>query len=194
MTLLQYFNTPETVLPSELIDGVRHVADAPFVSHQRVVLRLATALQDHAASAGGEVLVAPVDVILDEHRPVVLQPDLLYLAPDQTLMAIDRIYGAPALVVEVLSPRPRIGDLNARLDPVCPIWRPGDLGVRPEHPRPRRVAMRRRPPTVPGADSGRPDRVRRPAGIHAVDAGDPGSLVKIGAPSISAGIIASCAH
>ncbi len=115
MTLLQYFNTPETVLPSELIDGVRHVADAPFVSHQRVVLRLALALQDHTESIGGEVFVAPVDVILDERRPVVLQPDLLYLAPDQMIMAIDRIYGAPALVVEVLSPHPRIGDLNERV-------------------------------------------------------------------------------
>jgi len=115
MTLLQYFNTPETVLPSELIDGIRYVADAPFVSHQRVVLKLATALQDHAASAGGEVLIAPVDVVLDERRPLVLQPDLLYLAPEQTLLALDRIYGAPALVVEILSPRPRIGDLNERV-------------------------------------------------------------------------------
>jgi Uma2 family endonuclease len=79
------------------------------------VLKLAMALDAHAVAAGGEVLVAPVDVVLDERRPVVLQPDLLYLAPEQMILAVDRVYGAPALVVEILSPRPRIGDLDERV-------------------------------------------------------------------------------
>lgn len=114
MTLLEYYNTPETVVPQELVDGILHVADAPFVSHQRVVLKLAIALQTHADRAGGEVLVAPVDVILDERRPLVLQPDLLYLTPERQSLVADRVYGAPDLVVEVLSPRPRIGDLDQK--------------------------------------------------------------------------------
>lgn len=41
MTLAEYFETPETLLPQELIFGAVRVADAPFVPHQRLVLRLA---------------------------------------------------------------------------------------------------------------------------------------------------------
>ena len=115
MTLLEYYNTPESTLPQELIDGVRHVADAPFVSHQRVVLKLAMALQAYADRTGGEVLVAPVDVILDDRRPLVLQPDLLYLTPARLSLAHDRVHGAPDLVIEVLSPRVRIGDLDQKV-------------------------------------------------------------------------------
>lgn len=120
MTLQEYFNTPETVLPQELIDGAVRAADAPFVSHQRVVLRLALALQAHLDSretaVQGEVLMAPVDVVLDVHRPLVLQPDLLFVSSDREQIVLDRIYGPPDLVVEVLSPHPRIGDLAQRVD------------------------------------------------------------------------------
>lgn len=113
MTLREYQETPKTVLPQELVDGILHVADAPLVHHQRVVFRLARAIQEHADAAGfGEVLVAPVDVILDRHRPLVLQPDLLFVSKERADLVLDRVYGAPDLVVEVLSPNPRIGRLD----------------------------------------------------------------------------------
>jgi Uma2 family endonuclease len=116
MTLADYLATPETVLPQELIDGVIRVADAPIVSHQRVVFALARAVQAYAESHdGGEVLIAPTDVILDGERDLVLQPDLVYVSPDRSSIVRDRIHGAPDLVVEVLSPRPRIGTLGERL-------------------------------------------------------------------------------
>lgn len=116
MTLQEYFGTPETAVPQELIFGALRVADAPFVSHQRVVLKLAVALLKHAeAYDGGEVVVAPIDVILDVDRALVLQPDLLYISPDRSEIVRERIYGAPDLVVEVLSPQPRIGQLQERV-------------------------------------------------------------------------------
>jgi Uma2 family endonuclease len=116
MTLQEYFATPETLYPQELIDGVVRVADAPFVSHQRVVLRLAMALEAHAREAhAGEVFVAPIDVVFDRERPLVLQPDLLFVSKQRLDIVLDRIFGAPDLVVEVLSPRPRIGELNERV-------------------------------------------------------------------------------
>jgi len=43
-TIEEYLNTPETVLPRELAFGVMRVADAPVVSHQRVVRDLTIAL------------------------------------------------------------------------------------------------------------------------------------------------------
>jgi Uma2 family endonuclease len=115
MTLQEYVATPESVRPQELICGALHVADAPFVSHQRIVLRLATALAAHADLHGGEAVISPIDVVLDPELPLVLQPDLLYVCPERSTIVGDRIHGAPDLVVEVLSPRPRIGDLAARV-------------------------------------------------------------------------------
>ena len=116
MTLAEYFDTAETMLPQELIYGAIRVADAPFVGHQRVVLRLALALQDHVEQWGaGEVLVAPTDVILDADRNLVLQPDLLFVSRERSSIVRERVYGAPDLVIEVLSPRPRIGALDERV-------------------------------------------------------------------------------
>jgi Uma2 family endonuclease len=116
MTLTEYFDTPETVLPQELAYGIWHVAEAPSASHQRVVLKLAMALEAHAGPRGlGEVFIAPIDVVLDADRALVVQPDLLFVANDRSGLVIDRIYGAPDLVVEVLSPDPRVGRLEERV-------------------------------------------------------------------------------
>jgi Uma2 family endonuclease len=92
MTTAEYLQTPETVLPRELAFGVLRVAESPVVMHQRVVRDLTIALTHFTRERRlGEVLPAPMDVILD------------------------RIYGAPDLAVEVLSPHPRIGDLHERI-------------------------------------------------------------------------------
>ena len=116
MTLQEYFATPETVAPQELIFGAMRVADAPFVNHQRAVLKMAFALQAHAdAHQAGEVLVAPLDVIFDAERALVLQPDVVFVSADRADIVRERIYGAPDLVVEVLSPQPRIGKLDERV-------------------------------------------------------------------------------
>lgn len=116
MTLLEYQQTPKTVVPQELIYGSLRVADAPFVHHQRVVFRMARALQAHAERHGlGEVFVAPIDVILDRERGLVLQPDLLFVSRERADIVHERIDGAPDLVLEVLSPNPRIGQLAERV-------------------------------------------------------------------------------
>ena len=81
MTVAEYQLTPEVVTPQELIFGQVEAHDAPTVPHQRVVLALAMALHAHCSDHGGEVLVAPTDVVLDVRRALVLQPDLLYVGP-----------------------------------------------------------------------------------------------------------------
>jgi Uma2 family endonuclease len=115
MTTEEYFLTPETVLPSELAYGQLRVADAPSVPHQRVVLRLAMTLHAFVSTRElGEVFIAPTDVVLDRHADLVVQPDLLFVAKGQEIIG-DRVYGPPDLVVEVLSPHPRVGDLHERV-------------------------------------------------------------------------------
>lgn len=116
MTLAEYQQTPESVLPQELIYGVVRAADAPFVPHQRIVFQLARALDEHVGAAqAGEVFVAPLDVVLDRERALVVQPDIVFVARERAYTVQDRVYGAPDMVVEVLSPNPRIGQLDERL-------------------------------------------------------------------------------
>ena len=116
MTTAEYFQTPETVLPRELAYGVPRVADAPTTWHQRVVLDFALALAPFVRERHlGEILIAPTDVILDAAAALVVQPDLLFVSLERGLIVSDRVYGAPDLTIEVLSPHPRIGELQERI-------------------------------------------------------------------------------
>ena len=40
---------------------------------------------------------------------MIVQPDLFFVAHDQDGIVKERVYGAPELVIEVLSPNPRVG-------------------------------------------------------------------------------------
>ena len=116
MTTAEYLATPETMKPQELAFGVLHVADSPLAHHQEAVLRLAIAIHEHLqAHPIGTLWVSPPDVILDAERALVVQPDLFVVSHDRSHIVTDRVRGAPDLVVEVLSPRPRVGDIDLRL-------------------------------------------------------------------------------
>jgi Uma2 family endonuclease len=124
MTVEEYLRTPETLQPQELIYGALRVAEAPLPPHQRAVGHLYRALDDHVTAGGlGEVWLSPIDVILDPARHLIVQPDLLFISRARERIVADRIRGAPDLVVEVLSPHPRIGQLHERL-----LWF-GEYGV-----------------------------------------------------------------
>lgn len=117
MTTAEYLATPETTLPRELACGVLRVADSPIVPHQRLVGRLYLALEPYVEAQGlGEVLLAPMDVILDYDRALVVQPDLLFVAASRSSIVTDKVDGAPDVVFEVLSPHPRIGKLTERVE------------------------------------------------------------------------------
>ena len=116
MTVEEYLHTPETLLPQELAYGVLHVAEAPSPRHQQAVFAIARALDQHVRERTvGQVWISPLDVILDERRALVVQPDLFFVSTERAHIVRDRVRGAPDLVVEVLSPNPRIGDLRERL-------------------------------------------------------------------------------
>ena len=116
MTLFEYMETPETVEPRELVDGILRAADSPLVPHQMAVTDFLIAIATHVHERElGDVLPAPMDVILDVERPLVVQPDLLYVSNQRRAIISDRIFGAPDLVLEILSPQPRIGHLDERV-------------------------------------------------------------------------------
>ena len=74
----------------------------PTVSHQRILFKL-TMLFGNFAGQLGEVLFAPFGVVLDDFDDV--QPDLMFVKNERReIVQEDGIFGAPDLVVEIISP------------------------------------------------------------------------------------------
>jgi Uma2 family endonuclease len=116
MTVDDYFKTPETVTPMELVYGVMRVADAPTPRHQSAVLALCLALDRHVrARQLGRVWLSPLDVVLSGRDSLIVQPDLCFISNERAWIVADRVRGAPDIVVEVLSPNPRIGSTEERV-------------------------------------------------------------------------------
>jgi Uma2 family endonuclease len=95
---------PEDGRRHELIDGEHFVTASPSIRHQRILTRLLVSLDSYLRERGmGQVLPAPLDVVLSEFDVVV--PDLQVLAPASSKQVTEaNIQGAPDLVVEILSP------------------------------------------------------------------------------------------
>ncbi len=91
----------------EILNGELLSIPAPDVLHQRVVRNISVSLwefvRDHRC---GEVFWSPVDVILNEAQSTVVQPDVVFVAAARADGLVRRrgIFGAPDLLVEVLSP------------------------------------------------------------------------------------------
>ena len=116
MTTDEYFLTPETMLPQELVWGTVRDAPAPAPGHQSTVGRFFIALTAHVQRhSAGRVWLSPIDVVLDRERRLVVQPDLIVVAENRLRIVTDRVWGPPDLVVEILSPWPRIGTLDERI-------------------------------------------------------------------------------
>ena len=105
---------PEDGLRHELIDGVHYVTPSPVLRHQDLVGRLYVAVANYLEiHPVGKVFGASVDAVLSPRDVVV--PDLVFVAADQqAILTEPNIQGAPALVVEVLSPGTRKRDLGVK--------------------------------------------------------------------------------
>jgi Uma2 family endonuclease len=106
MTADEYlYSTEETNRIRELAMGMVREPPAPFFSHQTVALKVARIIGDHAEPRKlGRVAIAPVDVILDRDRALILQPDVLFVSSERLAIIRDQVWGPPDLIAEVLSP------------------------------------------------------------------------------------------
>jgi Uma2 family endonuclease len=88
----------------EILDGELAVTPSPATKHQRVSAKLSTILCTYVWQHRlGEVLYAPMDVILDAHT--VVEPDILFVAAARAhILQPHAIVGAPDLAIEILSP------------------------------------------------------------------------------------------
>lgn len=98
------YSTEETNRKRELAFGKVCEPPAPFFSHQELVLRVARLLCSHAEPRHlGKVAIAPVDVVLDRENALIVQPDVLFVSQERLSIIRNQVWGAPDLVVEVLS-------------------------------------------------------------------------------------------
>lgn len=99
----------------EIIDGEHYVTPSPNVRHQRLVGRLLYEIELYlrAHPRAGQVFPAPLDVVLSHFD--VVEPDLLFVAGDQTdILTEKNVQGPPALVIEVLSKSTRKRDAQTK--------------------------------------------------------------------------------
>jgi Uma2 family endonuclease len=116
MTTKEYLRSYETNRPRELAYGFVREPPAPFFSHQQVVLKIGRLLADYVEARGlGQIGIAPLDVILDADRSLIVQPDVLFVSAGRTSIIRNQVWGAPDLVVEVLSPGSAAHDRTEKL-------------------------------------------------------------------------------
>ena len=110
LTYEDFLSFPDDGRRHELIDGDHYVTPSPSERHQRVSMELTLALGNYLKAAGtGRVYYAPFDVVMSDHD--VVEPDLLVVLNDQLDVLTEKhVRGAPAIVVEILSPGTRRRD------------------------------------------------------------------------------------
>jgi Uma2 family endonuclease len=113
-TYEEYRTLPENGKHYQVIDGDLIMSPAPTTRHQRILMDILLALGGFVKShRRGEVLCAPLDIILSEDN--IVQPDIVYISSKRRgIVFREGIRGAPDLCVEILSPSNRDLDLNAK--------------------------------------------------------------------------------
>lgn len=103
---------PDDGLRREIIGGVLFVAAAPSRFHQEVLFRLTLQVGNLiAANKAGSAYFAPVDVRFSDGDLV--QPDLIFIRRERLgIYRGNTVYGAPDVVMEVVSPSNRGYDLR----------------------------------------------------------------------------------
>ena len=100
----------------ELIDGVFYDMAAPSSLHQAISSHVFAALFQHVQSHQGPCMVyaAPFDVQLDQDNRTMVQPDIAVICRRDLLRKFG-CFGAPDLVMEILSPATCEKDLTLKL-------------------------------------------------------------------------------
>jgi Uma2 family endonuclease len=100
----EFWSLPESVLPTEYIDGEIIMAPSPSIGHQSASKNIFRRLDRFAGEAADQLFYSPLDVILPSGD--VVQPDIFFLSKEDVKRAKKqgRVRCAPLFVVEILSP------------------------------------------------------------------------------------------
>src|SRR5688500_13793307 len=103
MTASEFLELPETMIPTQLIDGEVIMSPAPEIMYQDMVAKGYDFLK--LLVLNGKVRFSPLDVWLDDRD--VVQPDVLWMAENSQCRPSENkkyLIGAPELIIEVFSP------------------------------------------------------------------------------------------
>lgn len=114
-TIEDYYNWPEDER-IELIDGVIYDMGAPTFAHQDLIGEIAYVFKKFIKEQKGKcrVSVAPLDVQLDRDNKTMVQPDIMVIC-NKDIITKKSLFGAPDLIVEVLSKSTRKKDMGIKL-------------------------------------------------------------------------------
>lgn len=101
----EFWSLPESVLPTEYIDGEIIMAPTPTVRHQRTLVNIFVPLHTFVIEkALGKIFPAPLDVVLPTGE--VVQPDIFFLNTKQAerVSVANKVEEVPPFLVEILSP------------------------------------------------------------------------------------------
>jgi len=116
LTYKDFLKFPDDGQRHELIDGEHYVTPSPNIPHQRLVVRLTVALANYFdRNRIGQVFCAPLDCVFSNFD--VVEPDVLVVLDDQDQILTEKhVRGAPAIVIEILSPGTSRRDLGIKRD------------------------------------------------------------------------------
>ncbi|HXL56567.1 MAG TPA: Uma2 family endonuclease, partial [Chitinophagaceae bacterium] len=115
-TMFEVFESlPEGTL-CQLINNNLVMSPAPSDPHQKILMRISSKLFDYVDTHQlGEVRVAPYDVYFNKRN--VYQPDIVFIANENIKNIQEKgLFGAPDLVIEILSPKTAKYDLEDKRD------------------------------------------------------------------------------
>ena len=115
-TLDDYYALPDE-RRVELIDGVFYDMTAPATFHQLIGGLIHSRFLTYITENKGTCVpfIAPVDVQLDRDDKTMLEPDIIVVC-DRDKIIRRCIYGAPDLIIEILSPSTRRKDMIIKLN------------------------------------------------------------------------------
>lgn len=102
-TMMELFNSVPEGTNVQLIQNQFVMSPAASTTHQKICLKIAKQLDDFTDQHKlGEVFIAPCDVFLNSENAY--QPDICYVAATNLKIVKEKgIYGAPDIIIEVLS-------------------------------------------------------------------------------------------
>ena len=117
LTTAEYLAEPEAMVRRELVWGVVREPPTPFRKHQGVVTRATVLLAEHVQDRRlGRVYVAPLDVVFDRKKALVLQPDVMFVSRERSDILNNFVEGPPDLVAEVISESSQQYDRVSKLE------------------------------------------------------------------------------
>jgi Uma2 family endonuclease len=116
LTYREYLEAPEIKVRYDIVDEEMIMAPSPTYTHQAILRRTNRFVDRFVIDRQlGEVLFAPLDVIVQLEPLRVRQPDLLFVSNENRGILRDFVHGDPDLVMEILSPSNSRREIEAKL-------------------------------------------------------------------------------